>query len=94
MAASPVREALRVSAAIPCYAVDAEILGEYWLSYIVADWSEYGAGKNNLRYGLVPPISGWYRNHNKDSCGCFIRSEIWVLAQKTGLYLVTVFLER
>lgn len=57
--------------------VDAEILGEYWLSYIVADWSEYGAGKNNLRYGLVPPISGWYRNHNKDSCGCFIRSEIW-----------------
>ena len=39
--------------------VDAEILGEYWLSYIVADWSEYGAGKNNLRYGLVPPNSGW-----------------------------------
>lgn len=52
-------------------------LGEYWLSYVVADWSEYGAGKNNLRYGLVPPISGWYRNHNKDSCGCFIRSELW-----------------
>ena len=25
----------------------------------------------------MPPISGWYRNHNKDSCGCFIRSEIW-----------------
>lgn len=57
--------------------VNAEILGEYWLSYIVPDWSEYGAGKNNLRYGLKPPISGWYRNHNKDSCGCFIRSEIW-----------------
>ena len=58
-------------------AVNAEILGEYWLSYIVADWSEYGAGKNNLRYGLLPPVSGWYHNHNKDSCGCFIRSEIW-----------------
>lgn len=57
--------------------VNAEILGEYWLSYIVADWSEYGAGKNNMRYGLLPPISGWYNNHNKDSCGCFIRSEIW-----------------
>ena len=57
--------------------VNAEILGEYWLSYIVPDWSEYGAGKNNLRFGLQPPISGWYRNHNKDSCGCFIRSEIW-----------------
>lgn len=57
--------------------LNAEILGEYWLSYISADWSEYGAGKNNLRYGLVPPISGWYHNHNKDSCGCFIRSELW-----------------
>lgn len=57
--------------------VNAEILGEYWLSYIVPDWSEYGAGKNNMRYGLMPPISGWYANHNKDSCGCFIRSEIW-----------------
>lgn len=57
--------------------VNAEILGEYWLSYIVADWSEYGAAKNNLAFGLQPPISGWYHNHNKDSCGCFIRSEIW-----------------
>lgn len=55
----------------------AEQLGEYWISYVVADWSEYGAGRNNLRYGLLPPISGWYNNHNKDSCGCFIRSEIW-----------------
>lgn len=55
----------------------ADILGEYWLSYISADWSEYGAGKNNLRFGLVPPVSGWYNNHNKDSCGCFIRSELW-----------------
>lgn len=57
--------------------VDAEILGEYWLSYIVANWSEYGAGKNNLSMGLIPPLSGWYNNHNRDSCGAFIRSEIW-----------------
>lgn len=57
--------------------VDAEILSEYWLSYIVADWSEYGACKSNLRYGIAPPISGWYKNRNKDSCGAFIRSEIW-----------------
>ncbi|MBR4888052.1 MAG: ADP-ribosylglycohydrolase family protein [Clostridia bacterium] len=55
----------------------AEQLGEYWISYVVAEWSEYGAGQNNLRYGLLPPISGWYNNHNKDSCGCFIRSELW-----------------
>ncbi len=58
-------------------ATNSHILGEYWLSYIVANWSEYGAGKNNLAMGLLPPLSGWYNNHNKDSCGCFIRSEIW-----------------
>lgn len=57
--------------------VNAEILAEYWLSYVTADWSEYGAGKNNMRYGLTPPLSGWYNNHNRDSCGCFIRSELW-----------------
>ena len=26
-------------------------------------------GKNNLRFGLQPLLSGWYGNHNKDSCG-------------------------
>lgn len=57
--------------------VNSEILGEYWLSYVSADWSEYGAGKNNLAMGILPPLSGLYNNHNKDSCGCFIRSEIW-----------------
>lgn len=57
--------------------VNSEVLAEYWLSYIVPDWSEYGACKNNLRYGLQPPLSGWYHNHNKDSCGSFIRSELW-----------------
>lgn len=57
--------------------VNAEILGEYWITYVTADWSEYGAGKNNMRFGIAPPVSGWYNNHNKDSCGCFIRSELW-----------------
>ena len=27
--------------------------------------------------GIQPPISGWYNNHNCDSDGAFIRSEIW-----------------
>lgn len=57
--------------------LDSKILGEYWISYIVANWSEYGAGKNNLSRGILPPLSGWYNNHNRDSCGAFIRSEIW-----------------
>lgn len=58
-------------------ALNAEILSEYWLSFIVADWAEYGAAKNNLAFGIQPPVSGWYNNCNKDSCGSFIRSEIW-----------------
>lgn len=57
--------------------INASILGEYWLTFIIPSWSEYGSGKNNLRMGLVPPLSGYVDNPNKDSCGCFIRSEIW-----------------
>ena len=57
--------------------LDSEILGEYWLSYIVASVSEYGMGKANMAMGIHPPLSGWYNNPLKNSCGCFIRSEIW-----------------
>ena len=57
--------------------VNASILGEYWLSYVIPNWVEYGMGKNNMRAGLVPPFSGYVDNIYKDSCGCFIRSEIW-----------------
>ncbi|QHW32000.1 ADP-ribosylglycohydrolase family protein [Paenibacillus rhizovicinus] len=56
---------------------DAKILGEYWLSYIVPNWGEYGAGKNNLRQGIVPPLSGYVNNVFRDSNGAFIRSELW-----------------
>lgn len=57
--------------------ISAELLGEYWISYIIPNWSEYGAGKNNLAMGLQPPLSGWYENPYRNSNGCFIRSEIW-----------------
>lgn len=57
--------------------VTSEVLGEYWLTYIPCDWSEYGAGKNNLRAGLLPPVSGAFRNPYSESNGAFIRSEIW-----------------
>ena len=57
--------------------VNSEILAEYWISYVVANWSEYGAGKNNVAMGIAPPLSGWYNNHNRHSCGAFIRSELW-----------------
>ena len=57
--------------------VNASILGDYWLSYIIPNWVEYGMGKANLRAGLQPPMSGSIDNVYKNSCGCFIRSEIW-----------------
>jgi ADP-ribosylglycohydrolase len=57
--------------------VNASILGEYWLSFVTPNWVEYGTGKANLRAGLEPPLSGMIDNTYKDSCGCFIRSEIW-----------------
>ena len=57
--------------------VDARILAEYWMSYVLPYWAEYGMGKANLHAGLVPPLSGMVDNVYRDSCGCFIRSEIW-----------------
>lgn len=57
--------------------VNASILGEYWLSYIIPNWVEYGTGKANLRAGLVPPLSGMVDNTYRNSCGCYIRSELW-----------------
>ena len=32
--------------------VNASILGEYWLSFVIPNWVEYGTGKTNLRAGL------------------------------------------
>lgn len=52
-------------------------LGDYWLNYITPYWAEYGAAKVNMKSGLQPPFSGMVDNVFKDSCGCFIRSEIW-----------------
>jgi ADP-ribosylglycohydrolase len=57
--------------------LNARTLGEYWLHFIPPHWGEYGNGKINLRSGLVPPLSGIERNPFKDSCGAYIRSEIW-----------------
>ncbi len=58
-------------------ALNAETLGEYWLTYVPCDWSEYGAGKSNLRRGLLPPVSGAFHNGYAKSNGAFIRSELW-----------------
>lgn len=57
--------------------LNARTLGDYWHLYITPHWAEYGNGKVNMRSGLMPPLSGNYNNPYKDSCGAFIRSEIW-----------------
>ena len=57
--------------------IDAQTLGEYWVNYVTPHWAEYGTAKINMRAGLQPPVSGSFNNTYKDSCGSFIRSEIW-----------------
>jgi len=57
--------------------VDSSILGDYWLSFITPDWVEYGSGKANMRAGMQPPLAGHVSNTYRNSCGCFIRSELW-----------------
>ena len=57
--------------------LDAHTLAEYWTLYVTPHWSEYGTAKINMRAGLTPPLSGTLHNEYKDSCGAFIRSEIW-----------------
>lgn len=58
-------------------ALTSDVLAEYWIGYNVADWAEYGVSKNNMKAGLPVGIANRYNNPHKDSCGCFIRSEIW-----------------
>jgi len=57
--------------------INSSILGEYWHSFITPHWAEYGNGRRNMRSGIMPPLSGMLNNPYKDSCGAFIRSEIW-----------------
>ena len=52
-------------------------LAEYWCHYVTPHWVEYGTGKMNMRMGMPPPLSGDYHNDFRDSCGSYIRTEIW-----------------
>lgn len=58
-------------------AINATSLGEFWLSFIVPHWNEYGIGKNNMQRGLIPPLAGDYENNWKHSNGAWIRTEVW-----------------
>ena len=59
-------------------AIDANVLAEYWTSYVGPSWNEYGVCKGNLREGILPPMSGELFNGEwKHSNGAWIRTEIW-----------------
>jgi len=57
--------------------IDSKVLSEYWMLFVTPHWAEYGTAKINMRSGLLPPLSGSHNNCYKNSCGAFIRSEIW-----------------
>ncbi|MCS7223915.1 MAG: ADP-ribosylglycohydrolase family protein [Armatimonadetes bacterium] len=58
--------------------VNSSVLAQAWLTHIGYNWCEYGIAKRNLRWGLLPPISGAYDNEFFNDCmGSPIRSEIW-----------------
>jgi len=57
--------------------VNAQVLGEHWLAYVNPHWNEYGLGKNNMKMGIMPPLSGDAFNDWRDSNGAWIRTEIW-----------------
>ena len=58
--------------------VNERILAEYWSEMITGPWNEYGVCRNNIRMGLLPPLSGSCGNEVwKWSNGAWIRSEIW-----------------
>lgn len=57
--------------------INSLVLGEFWLSYIVPYWNEYGRCKTNMKAGILPPLAGDAYNTWKHSNGGWIRTEIW-----------------
>lgn len=57
--------------------ITAEVLGEYWLSFITGYWNEYGIARRNMEKGIMPPLCGEVENPWKHSNGAWIRTEIW-----------------
>lgn len=57
--------------------IDAKTLGEYFNEFMIFTHAEYGTAKTNLRAGLQPPVTGTFNNAFKDSCGSYIRADLW-----------------
>lgn len=60
--------------------VNQNLLAEYWVDWIPPHWNEYGIARQNLKSGLLPPLSGEIENKRwQTSNGAWIRSEVWAL---------------
>lgn len=42
--------------------VNQNTLAEYWVDWISPHWNEYGIARENLKAGLLPPLSGEVEN--------------------------------
>ncbi len=59
--------------------ITADVLGDYWLSFIPVYFGEYEIARKNMEIGIMPPLSGETDNNYflKHSNGAWIRTEIW-----------------
>lgn len=57
--------------------ITADVLGEYWLSFISGFWNEYGIARRHMERGIAPSLCGDLQNPWKHSNGAWIRTEIW-----------------
>lgn len=57
--------------------VNTRLLSYYFSAFVTPHWAEYGTAKANMKLGLSSPQCGLENNPHKDSCGSYIRSEIW-----------------
>ena len=59
--------------------LNAEVLADYWQSFMVAFFGEYAIAKRNMELGITPPLSGETYNNSflKHSNGAWIRTEVW-----------------
>jgi ADP-ribosylglycohydrolase len=57
--------------------VNRRYLADAWQNNVYGCCDEYGVCRRNLRFGLFPPVSGYYDNKFYAGMGSAIRTEIW-----------------
>lgn len=57
--------------------VNTRDLGYYFSVFVTPHWAEYGTAKTNMKLGIESPRCGLENNLYSQSCGSYIRSEIW-----------------